>query len=295
MRTTERLPQWLKPKQSKLGAARHLSALLDSDIPNSICQEAKCPNRSDCYAKGVLTFMILGTICTRACAFCAVAHGKPLPPDPNEAQTLIQSIQKLKLKFVVLTSPNRDDLKDNGSGHFAMVVRSIKEALPAVKVEILIPDFKGKFDDLETAIQSKPDVANHNLETVPSLYKTIRKGSLYPRSLLVLKNMKVINPAILTKTGLMLGLGETLDELKFVFDDIVAQGVDILTLGQYPKPDKQGADVIRYYPPDEFDQLRDIALSAGIRHVFAGPLVRSSFLAESVFDTFLESQSPCAS
>ncbi len=282
-----RIPDWLKTNGSKLHAARHLSKILEEEVPNSICQEARCPNRSECFAKGVLTFMILGTICTRACAFCSVAHGKPLPPDPHEAETLIRSIKKLNLKFVVLTSPNRDDLPDNGSGHYARVVSAIKEALPDVKVEILIPDFKGNKAHLAIAMASKPDVVNHNLETVPELYRSIRKGSLYQRSLDVLATMKQINPLSLTKTGLMVGLGETVDQLKRTFADIQAVGVDILTLGQYLKPDKTSADVQKYYHPDEFDVLKQLALDGGIRHVFSGPFVRSSFLAESVFDDVL--------
>jgi lipoic acid synthetase len=254
------------------------------EVPNSICQEARCPNRSECFSKGVLTFMILGTVCTRNCGFCSVAHGKPKPPEASEIDKIITSIEKLNLRFVVLTSPNRDDLKDGGSAHFAMTVQKIKEAHPHVRVEVLIPDFKGSHTDLETVVAATPDVLNHNVETVPSLYRTVRKGSLYDRSLTVLKTVKEIQPKMLTKTGLMVGLGETKDELKATFSDIRAHNVDILTLGQYLKPDKQSLDIVRYYHPDEFEELKEAAKNAGIRYVFAGPHVRSSFLAEHVFD-----------
>lgn len=283
----ERLPEWFRHSGGKLKATRQLSKQLEAEVPNSICQEARCPNRSECFSKGVLTFMIMGTICTRNCAFCSVAHGKPLPPDKNEATTILKAIEKLNLRFVVLTSPNRDDLKDNGSSHFAYIVQAIKTTMPHVKVEVLIPDFQGNKEDLKTVIEAHPDVINHNMETVASLYRSVRKGSLYKRSLQVLKNMKDVNPRILTKTGLMLGLGETEEELLQAFEDIQASGVDILTLGQYLKPDKHNIDVVRYYHPDEFVSLREKALSKGIRYVFSGPLVRSSFLAETVFEDLM--------
>lgn len=281
------LPEWFRRSGGKLKATRQLSKILDEEIPNSICEEARCPNRSDCFARGILTFMIMGTICTRNCGFCSVAHGKPLPPDPNEAETLLRTAEKLDLKFVVITSPNRDDLKDNGAGHFAHVVRTLKTAKPSLKVEVLIPDFQGNLDDLKTVMDARPDVVNHNIETVPSLYRTVRRGSLYKRSLSVLAEMKKIDPTILSKTGVMVGLGETDEELIETFADIKAAGVDILTLGQYLKPDKQNLDVQKYYHPDEFEALKAKALELGIRYVFAGPLVRSSFLAEHVFDELM--------
>ncbi len=281
--TTQRLPEWFRSSKGKLEATRQLSKMLEAEVPNSICQEARCPNRSECFAKGVLTFMILGTTCTRNCGFCSVAHGKPLPPDPYEADRIIRSIDKLKLKFVVLTSPNRDDLPDGGSAHYAYVVSSIKTAFPDVKVEVLIPDFQGDENDLRTVIAAHPDVINHNLETVPSQYRRVRRGSLYQRSLDVLANIKKNNPKILSKTGVMVGLGETKEELGQVFSDIQKQGVDIVTLGQYLKPDKDNLNVEKYYHPDEFNELKHAALAAGIRYVFAGPHVRSSFLAEHVF------------
>ena len=228
--------------------------------------------------------MILGTTCTRNCGFCSVRHGKPLPPDPNELKTILSSIEKLKLKFVVLTSPNRDDLADGGAAHYAHIVSGIKQRFPQVKVEVLIPDFQGKEIDLFTVLSANPDVLNHNVETVPSLYTTARKGSLYKRSLELLSRVKTRSAHTLTKSGLMVGLGETLDELLQTCQDIRSAGVDILTLGQYLKPDKNNLDVVRYYHTDEFDFLREKTEKMGFRFVFSGPLVRSSYLAEHIFE-----------
>jgi lipoic acid synthetase len=279
-----RLPSWLKQSKAKSNATRKLSKWLEKEVPNSICQEAKCPNRGECFSKGVLTFLILGTVCTRNCAFCSVRHGRPMPPDLSELNQIMHAIETLNLRFVVLTSPNRDDLPDGGASHYATIVSSIHDKYPNVKVEVLIPDFQGNTDDLDVVLSANPDVLNHNIETVPSLYKGIRKGSLYGRSLDVLQYVKDKQPCALTKTGVMLGLGETRDELLQTFDDVAARGVDILTLGQYLKPGKDNADVMKYYTPDEFEQYKALAESAGIRYVFSGPLVRSSYLAEHVFD-----------
>ncbi|RAP39189.1 lipoyl synthase [Candidatus Marinamargulisbacteria bacterium SCGC AAA071-K20] len=282
--TKQRLPDWFKASKGKLAATRKLSTMLEREVPNSICQEARCPNRSDCFEKGILTFMILGITCTRNCSFCSVQHGVPKAPDQNELSTILRSIEKLNLRFVVLTSPNRDDLEDGGAEHYAMIVRGIKKAYPHIKVEVLIPDFLGDRGPLEKVLAAKPDVLNHNVETVPSLYSDVRKGSIYKRSLKVLKMAKEINPSILTKSGLMVGLGETDAELLETFKDIRDQATDILTLGQYLKPDKNSANVDRYVSPDEFKKLEIEALGLGYKFVFAGPLVRSSYLAEHVFD-----------
>ena len=280
-----RLPEWFRQSRGKRQAAVKLSSMLDTDIPNSICHEARCPNRSECWSKGVLTFMIMGTTCTRNCGFCSVAHGKPPEaPDPNEAQTIVNAINKLGLRFVVLTSPNRDDLPDGGSGHYAHIVRAIKTHYPQVKVEVLIPDMKGDPMALKTVVDAHPDVINHNMETVSELYRIVRRGSLYTRSLALLKKIKDYNPTMLTKTGFMVGLGETEDQLMQAFRDARDAGVDMITIGQYLKPTRDNLDVIRYYHPDEFISLKAKAESLGIRHVFSGPLVRSSYMAEHVFD-----------
>ena len=282
--TNQRLPEWFKTTKRKVKATQDLSKKLEREVPNSICQEAKCPNRGECFSKGVLTFLILGTVCTRNCAFCSVRHGKPMPPDPTEVDRILHAVEKLDLKFVVLTSPNRDDLEDGGANHYAHIVRSIQKKFPHVKTEVLIPDFQGDKEALKIIVDAKPDVINHNLETVPELYTTVRKGSLYKRSLEVLKTVKEMDPTRLTKTGVMLGLGEDYDQLRRVFKDSVDQGVDILTLGQYLKPAKENHDVMKYYELEEFDILKKEAEESGVRHVFSGPLVRSSYLAESVFE-----------
>ena len=279
-----RLPEWFKKSKRKNKAIKTMADFLDQDVPNTICQEAKCPNRGECFAKGVLTFLVLGTVCTRNCAFCSVRHGKPLPPDPNELNTILHAIERLKLKFVVLTSPNRDDLPDGGALHYVNLIEGIHHHYPDVKVEVLIPDFQGMNGPLSLVIKAKPDVINHNLETVPSLYRTVRKGSLYKRSLDVLSYIKEAQPKMLTKTGLMLGLGESDDELREVFKDIADTGTDIMTLGQYLKPGRDNADVKKFYHPDEFKAFQQEAEQIGIRYVFSGPLIRSSYLAEHVFD-----------
>ena len=282
--TAERLPEWFRKSRGKLKATRTLSKTLDREVPNSICQEAKCPNRSDCFDRGVLTFMILGTVCTRNCAFCSVAHGKPMPPNMKDLDDILHAIEALNLKFTVLTSPNRDDLPDGGAQHYADIVRGIKARYPDVKVEVLIPDFQGNVDDLRTVVEAKPDVINHNVETVPSLYTIARRGSLFQRSLDVLAEVKKIDPNMLTKSGLMVGLGETLEELISTFKTIRESNVDILTLGQYLKPDKDNLEVIRYYSPAEFEGMQKLAEEMGYPYVFAGPLIRSSYLAERVFE-----------
>ena len=207
-----------------------------------------------------------------------------MPPDLSELNQILHAIETLNLRFVVLTSPNRDDLPDGGASHYATIVSKIHAAYPKVKVEVLIPDFQGNTADLDVVLSAKPDVLNHNIETVPSLYKGIRKGSLYGRSLDVLSYIKQVSPKTLTKTGIMLGLGETHDELLTTFKDVAERGVDILTLGQYLKPSKENADVKKYYTPEEFDMYKSLAEDAGIRYVFSGPLVRSSYLAEHVFE-----------
>lgn len=207
-----------------------------------------------------------------------------MPPDLSELNQILHAIETLSLRFVVLTSPNRDDLPDGGASHYATIVSKIHAAYPEVKVEVLIPDFQGTTADLDVVLSAKPDVLNHNIETVPSLYKGIRKGSLYGRSLDVLSYIKDVSPKTLTKTGIMLGLGEDHDELLTTFKDVADRGVDILTLGQYLKPSKDNADVKKYYTPEEFELYKTLAQEAGIRYVFSGPLVRSSYLAEHVFD-----------
>ncbi len=290
MTQKQKLPSWLKTSKGKLTATKKLSSILQADVPNSICQEARCPNRNECFAKGVLTFMILGITCTRNCAFCSVTHGTPLPPNRNELVSILNAIKKLNLKFVVLTSPNRDDLADGGAQHYAYIVTEIKKHYPNVKVEVLIPDFQADINALNTVIKANPDVINHNMETVPSLYTIARKGSLFNRSLDVLKHIKDVNQSMLTKSGLMVGLGETTTELLQTMEVIKTANVDILTLGQYLQPTKDNLEVAKYYTPEEFEQLKEAGLKMGYRFVFSGPMVRSSYLADSIFEKTVENE-----
>lgn len=290
-KTKQRLPEWFKQTGGKLRATRSLSKLLDRVVPNSICQEAKCPNRAECFNNGVLTFMVLGTTCTRNCRYCSVSHGKPKPADKSEIETISHAIHTLNLRFVVMTSPNRDDLPDGGASHYAYLITEIRKRHPHVKIEVLIPDFQGNLEALKQVMDAAPNVLNHNMETVPSLYTTARKGALFNRSLSVLSAAKKMSPNRLTKTGLMVGLGETTEELVDTFKEIKEKGqVDILTLGQYLKPDSQSLDVEKYYHPNEFEALKIAAEKLGFRYVFSGPFVRSSYLAEHVFDESLEKQ-----
>lgn len=279
-----RLPEWLKTSKGKLAATKKLAKTLEAEVPNSICQEARCPNRSECFDKGVLTFMILGITCTRNCAFCSVTHGTPLPPNKNELDGILNAIEKLKLRFVVLTSPNRDDLPDGGAAHYQYIVRGIKAQFPDVKVEVLIPDFQGDTTALATVIEAQPDVINHNMETVPARYSVARKGSVYHRSLDVLAVVKQLDRSRLTKSGLMVGLGETTAQLHAAFADIKNVDVDILTVGQYLQPTQANLPVEKYYTPAEFVALEQHATSLGFPFVFAGPMVRSSYLADVIFD-----------
>jgi len=228
--------------------------------------------------------MILGITCTRNCAFCSVTHGTPLPPNKNELISICNAIEKLKLKFVVLTSPNRDDLKDGGASHYAFIVSEIKKRFPHVKVEVLIPDFQGDLAALDIVVQSRPDVINHNMETVPELYSIARKGSVFSRSLNVLESVKTLDPGMLTKSGLMVGLGENNTQLLDTFEKIKSVNVDILTLGQYLKPAKDNLDVDKYYTPEEFETLKIKAEALGFPFVFSGPMVRSSYLADIIFE-----------
>jgi lipoic acid synthetase len=247
---------------------------------HTVCQEARCPNIGECWGHKTATFMLLGDTCTRNCGFCAVTHGRPLPVDPAEPVRVAAAVARLGLRHVVVTSVNRDDLPDGGAGHFAATARAIKHLLPTCRVEVLVPDFLGNLDAVVTVAASPVDVLNHNLETVPRLYKRARAGARYERSLALLRTARERAPeAVVTKAGLMLGLGETRDELLSVFRDLRLVACDVLTLGQYLRPSAEHLPVERYVPPEEFAELRDRALELGFRHVESGPLVRSSYHA----------------
>jgi lipoic acid synthetase len=246
----------------------------------TVCEEARCPNIGDCWDRGTATFMILGDVCTRSCGFCAVTSGKPIAIDPGEPARIGWTVKTLGLRHAVVTSVNRDDQPDGGSNHFAETISWIRRLSPGTTIEVLIPDFMGNWENLATVMGAKPELLNHNTETVPRLYGRVRPKSKYPRSLELLAKAKEIDPGALTKSGLMVGLGETREELLDVFRDLAAAGVDILTVGQYLKPDADHLDVVRYWHPDEFAELKERALEMGFRHVEAGPLVRSSYHAE---------------
>lgn len=277
-------PDWLKVRAPGSENYLRLRGIMRDLKLNTVCEDAHCPNIGECWHHGTATFMILGDICTRACAYCAVAHGRPGPLDLQEPVRVAEAVEKMRLKYAVITSVDRDDLPDGGAGIFAETIRQIKQRMPATRVEVLIPDFKGDYDPLKTVLDARPDVLNHNTETVPRLYRMARSGGKYTRTLELLDRARTYTPDIPTKTGLMVGLGEEQEELVEVFRDLRKVGVSILTLGQYLRPSPDHAVMTRYYHPDEFAELKRIALGLGFAHVEAGPLVRSSYHAHEQAD-----------
>jgi lipoic acid synthetase len=274
----ERRPDWLKVKLPTGDTYQWLKQMMRSKELHTVCEEARCPNMAECWASGTATFMILGDTCTRSCGFCAVKTGRPGTIDIEEPGRVAEAVRLMGVKHAVITSVNRDELKDGGAGVFAETIRQTRLENPNVRVEVLIPDFKGKLEMLQLIIDAKPDILNHNTETVPSLYRRVRPQGRYEWTLSVLKEAK--RQGMTTKTGIMLGLGEPREELVQTMRDLVAVGVDILTLGQYLQPTKEHLAVDRFVPPSEFDELRDIGLELGFRYVESGPLVRSSYHAE---------------
>lgn len=274
-------PKWLKVKLPNPEQAEKVRELLRAKRLNTVCEEAACPNLPECFGGGTATFMILGRVCTRRCPFCEVGHGRPLPVDENEAAELADAVRTMDLKYVVITSVDRDDLRDGGATHFADCVNAVREAKPGIKVEVLTPDFRGRMDiAIEEMSKGVPDVFNHNVETVPRLYKAARPGADYQWSMDLLKRFGELHPNVRTKSGVMVGLGETMDELKQVFRDLRAHGVTMLTVGQYLAPSNSHLSVERYYTPDEFNEIRIFGESIGFEHVASGPLVRSSYHAD---------------
>ena len=273
---------WLKVKlPSQPEKVADVKNLLREQKLVTVCEEASCPNLYECFQKGTATFMIMGDMCTRRCTFCDVAHGRPKPLDPDEPKRLAESLTKLNLKYVVITSVDRDDLLDGGAQHFANVISEVRKRSPNTIIEILTPDFRGRqHRALPILTATPPDVFNHNIETVPSLYQRARPGSSYKESLKLLLDFKNAHPHIPTKSGLMLGLGESIEELKQVFIDMRAHKIDRLTIGQYLQPSPSHHPVIRFVHPDEFKMLKDFAYSLGFEHVASGPLVRSSYHAD---------------
>ena len=277
-------PEWLKVRAPGSENYLRLRGIMRDLKLNTVCEDAHCPNIGECWHHGTATFMILGDVCTRACTYCAVAHGKPATLDIDEPRRVGEAVEKMALKYAVITSVDRDDQADGGAGIFAETIREIKTRLPECRVEVLIPDFKGEAGPLEIVLNAKPDVLNHNTETVPRLYRAVRSGGKYARTLELLDRARKYAPGIPTKTGMMMGLGEEKDEVVQVFKDLRDAGVSILTLGQYLRPSNDHAVMTRYYTPDEFRELKQIALGFGFAHVEAGPLVRSSYHAHEQAD-----------
>jgi len=280
----ERLPKpdWIRVRAASAGSQFHaVKRILREQKLHTVCEEASCPNIAECFGKGTATFMILGDICTRRCPFCDVAHGRPLAPDRDEPRHLAASIAILKLSYVVITSVDRDDLKDGGAQHFVDCIRAVRETSPGTTIEALVPDFRGRLERaLDVLSAAPPDVMNHNLETVPRLYKQARPGGDYAHSLGLLSSYKKRNPAIPAKSGLMVGLGETDDEILAVMRDLRAHGVEMLTIGQYLAPSAHHLPVERYVHPDGFAMFERAAAAMGFRHAAIGPMVRSSYHAD---------------
>lgn len=276
-----RKPAWIRAKSPAGPEVQRLKSVLRENRLHTVCEEASCPNLGECFAHGTATFMIMGDICTRRCPFCDVAHGRPDPPDANEPLSLATTIRGMALRYVVITSVDRDDLRDGGAGHFVACIQAVRELNPDIQIEILVPDFRGRKDRALGILRAAPpDVFNHNLETVPRLYKKARPGSDYQWSLELLREFKNEHPEVPSKSGLMLGLGETLDEVEQVMRDMRMHDVQMLTLGQYLQPSKHHLPVERFVHPEEFEQLRELGESLGFSQVASGPMVRSSYHAD---------------
>ncbi len=293
-KSVQRKPSWIRARAPTGDLVRQLKSTLRENNLYTVCEEASCPNLGECFSQGTATFMIMGDICTRRCPFCDVGHGRPNPLDPQEPYHLAKTIQNMGLRYVVITSVDRDDLRDGGAQHFIDCIGQTRRLNPDIKIEILTPDFRGRMDiALEIMARSPPDVFNHNIESVPALYKKIRPGSDYRWSLDLLKKFKQLHPEIPTKSGLMLGLGEEISDVEEVLRDMRAHDVNMLTLGQYLQPSRDHLPVERFVTPDEFDQLGKFAYSLGFDQVASGPMVRSSYhadlQAESVLRTITQS------
>lgn len=285
-------PDWLRVKAPLSPEFSELSSLFRKQNVSTVCQSAACPNRTECWHRKTAAFLILGTVCSRACTFCNVQKGRPQTVDPSEPERLAESILKMSLSHAVITSVTRDDLPDGGAGHFAACLREIKRRTPSVTTEVLTPDFKGKPGVFETVLKERPDVYNHNVETVPRLYPGIRAGADYQGSLKLLRDVKAAGKDVYTKSGLMLGLSETDGEVLSVFDDLRKAGVDFLTVGQYLRPSMAHVSVTEYVHPEKFSYYKEQAQSRGFTLVFAGPLVRSSHFADEGLSLLRKKKSP---
>lgn len=274
-----RRPEWIRVRAPAGETYEWLQDLMRSKSLHTVCEEAMCPNLGECWGAGTATFLMLGDICTRTCGFCDVKHGRPLPLDWSEAERVAQAVKAMNLKHAVITSVNRDDRRDGGAPIFAMVIRRIHELVPGCSVEVLIPDFKGALEALRIVMDARPEILNHNVETVPRLFKRVQPQDNYRWAERILSSAKKMDPAVLTKSGIMLGLGETMDEVKAVMRDLRSWGVDILTIGQYLQPSKKHLPIERYYTLEEFAELKQYGLEIGFRWVESAPLVRSSYHA----------------
>jgi lipoic acid synthetase len=275
-----RAPEWIRGQRIRLADLHAIKQRMRGHSLHTVCEEARCPNRGECFARGTATFLLLGDTCTRACGFCDIANGRPGPPDPLEPFRVAEAAREMRLRHVVVTSVARDDLPDGGAGHFAATIAALRRSDPAPAVEVLTPDFRGRFFPLRAVVEARPDVFNHNVETVPRLYRRVRPGAELDRSLGLLSAVKILDPDMTTKSGLMVGLGETFEEVLAVLGSLRAAGVDIVTIGQYLRPSRENLPVAEYLHPAVFERYREAGERLGFRHVFSGPFVRSSYRAE---------------
>jgi lipoyl synthase len=282
--TGPRLPEWLRKPVRNVEADHELKKILRTRGLHTVCEEARCPNRNDCFARGAATFMILGDVCSRSCGFCSVKTGRGLPMESlgDEPEQVAEAAAQLKLNYVVITSVNRDELQDGGAEHFANTIHAVRRRLPSARIEVLTPDFKGNRRALHAVLDAAPDTFNHNVETVPRLYQRVRPQADYQQSLDVLREARSYAPAALTKSGFMVGFGERIDEVKRLLEDLRAHAVDVVTIGQYLQPTRAHLPVEEYIHPDVFEEYKAYGERLGFRAVFSGPLVRSSFMAEMV-------------
>lgn len=287
-----RPPEWIREKRIHLSELHEVKNLMRRNRLSTVCEEARCPNRGECFSRGTATFLMLGDVCTRTCGFCDIAAGKPSPVDPLEPHRIASAARELGLRFVVLTSVDRDDLPDGGAGHFARAIAALKQLDPPPGVEVLVPDFQGRFASVAAVIEAAPDVFNHNVETVPRLYERVRKGAVLDRSLGILSAAKILAPASTTKSGLMVGLGERSDEVRALLEQLREAEVDIVTVGQYLRPSRENLPVEEYVHPDVFASYREFGEGLGFRHVFSGPFVRSSYRAEEALRASEEARVP---
>jgi lipoic acid synthetase len=283
-RPAPRLPEWLRKPQRNVEADHDLKKMLRTRGLHTVCEEARCPNRNDCFARGAATFMILGDVCSRSCGFCSVKTGRGLPVETlrDEPEQVAEAAAQLDLRYVVITSVNRDELPDGGAIHFARTIHAVRRRLPASRIEVLTPDFKGDRDALQVVLDAKPDTFNHNVETVARLYQRVRPQADYRQSLDVLSSARLYSPDALTKSGFMVGLGERRDEVKQLLEDLRAHNVEVATIGQYLQPTRRHLPVEEYVHPDIFEEYKDYGERLGFRAVFSGPFVRSSFMAEMI-------------